>query len=153
MNTSGSPIDSVYISRDPFAPGTIVLGQELTEGKSGLMVWLRTYERLPSSTPPQPRLLVERIGLFPSSGEIRRTVRNPLAVLEHFKTRYASEALDMDESNGLCLTFTEWRFKICLSESETEILLNVESRGDVALMQMKTAELLDQIDEKNMSEP
>lgn len=95
---------------------------------------------------------MERIGLFPSSGEIRRTVRNPLAVLEHFKTRYAGEVLDMDENNGLSLTFTEWRFKICLSENETEILLNVESRGDVALMQMKTAELLDQIDEKNMSE-
>lgn len=152
MNTSGSPIDSVYTSRDPFAPGTIVLGQELTEGKSGLMVWLRTYERLPSSTPPQPRLLVERIGLFPSSGEIRRTVRNPLAVLEHFKTRYASEALDMDESNGLCLTFTEWRFKIHLSQTEPEIVLNVESRGDVALMQLKTAELLARIDEKSSSE-
>jgi phosphomannomutase len=152
MNASRSPIDSVYTSRDPFAPGTIVLGQELTEGNSGLMVWLRTYEKLPPSTPPQPRLLVERIGLFPSSGEIRRAVRNPLAVLEHFKTRYAGEVLDMDESNGLSLTFTEWRFKIRLSETEPEILMNVESRGDVALMQMKTAELLDQIDEKNMSE-
>ncbi len=152
MNASRSPIDSVFKSRDPFASGTIVLGQELTEGKSGLMVWLRTYERRPSSTPPQPRLLVERIGLFPSSGEIRRAVRNPLAVLEHFKTRYAGEVLDMDESNGLSLTFTEWRFKIRLSETEPEILLNVESRGDVALMQMKTAELLTQIDENKFSE-
>ncbi|MNT74007.1 hypothetical protein D3C72_2127750 [compost metagenome] len=56
----------------------------------------------------------------------------------------------MDDSDGLSLTFAEWRFKICLSESE--ILLKVESRGDVALMQKKTAELLERIEEKNSSE-
>ena len=152
MNASRSPIDSVYKSLDPFAPGNMVLGQKFTEGNSGLMAWLRTYERAPSSTSPQPRLLVERIGLFPSSGDIRCAVSNPTAVLTHLRSLYASKALDVDESNGLSLTFTEWRFKIHLSQTEPEIVLNVESRGDVALMQLKTAELLARIDEKSSSE-
>ncbi|MND51538.1 phosphomannomutase/phosphoglucomutase [compost metagenome] len=152
MNASRSPIDSVYKSLDPFAPGNMVLGQEFTEGNSGLMAWLRTYERAPSSTSPQPRLLVERIGLFPSSGDIRCAVSNPTAVLTHLRSLYASKALDVDESDGLSLTFTEWRFKIHLSQTEPEIVLNVESRGDVALMQLKTAELLARIEEKSSSE-
>ena len=150
MNASGSPIDSAYQSLDPFAPGNMVFGQKFTEGNSGLMAWLRTYERAPSTITSQPKLLVERIGLFPSSGDIRCMVGNPIAVLDHLRTLYASEALDVDDSDGLSLTFTEWRFKICPAQSE--ILLKVESRGDVALMQKKTAELLDRIEEKNSRE-
>jgi phosphomannomutase len=150
MNASRSPIDSVYKSLDPFAPGNMVLGQKFTESNSGLMAWLRTFQTPLPSSAPQPRLLVERIGLFPSSGEIRCAVRNPAAVLEHLRSLYASKALDTDDEDGLSLTFAEWRFKLHLSE--TEILLNVESRGDVALMQLKTAELLARIDEKSSSE-
>lgn len=152
MNASRSPIDAVYNSMDPFASGNMVLGQKLTEGNSGLLAWLRTYESPPSSTSTQPRLLVERIGLFPSSGEIRCAVRNPTAVLAYLRSLYASKALDVDEIDGLSLTFAEWRFKIHLSQTEPEIVLNVESRGDVALMQLKTAELLARIDEKSSSE-
>jgi phosphomannomutase len=153
MNASRSPIDSVYTSLDSFAPGNMVLGRKFTERDSGLMAWLRTYGTPPSSFAPQPRLLVERIGMFPSSGDIRCAVRNPAAVLEHLRSLYASKALDMDDGNGLSLTFAEWRFKLQFSEAETEILLKVESRGDVALMQLKTAELLSRIDEKSRSEP
>ncbi|WP_160105043.1 mannose-1-phosphate guanylyltransferase [Pseudomonas izuensis] len=152
MNASRSPIDVVYKSLDPFAPGNMVLGQKLTEGNSGLMAWLRTYERAPSSSSPQPRLLVERIGLFPSSGWIRCATANPIAALEHLRSLYASKALDTDETDGLSLTFTEWRFKVHISQTRSEILLNVESRGDVELMQLKTAELLARIDEKSSSE-
>jgi len=152
MNASRSPIDSVYKSLDPFAPGNMVLGQKSTEGNSGLMAWLRTYESPSSSSSAQPRLLVERIGLFPSSGDIRCAVRNPVAVLARLRSLYASKALDVDESDGLSLTFPEWRFKIRISQTECEIMLNVESRGDVALMQLKTAELLARIEEKNSSE-
>ncbi|KPG98764.1 hypothetical protein AEQ67_14395 [Pseudomonas sp. RIT-PI-q] len=131
----------------------MVLAQEFTESDSGLMTWLRSYEPNPSSSSRQPRLLVERIGLFPSSGKIRCAVRNPEAVVRHLRSIYASKALDADESDGLSLTFTEWRFKVYLSATGPEILLNVESRGDVALMQSKTAELLAIIDEKNLSVP
>ncbi len=152
MNASRSSIDAAYKSLDPFSPDNMALGQKFTEGNSGLIAWLRTDSRARTRVSPQPRLLVERIGLFPSSGDVRCTVANPMAILEHLRLLYASKALDADESDGLRLTFAEWRFKVCLSPAQSEILLNVESRGDVVLMQLKTAELLAQIDEKSGSE-
>lgn len=96
----------------------------------------------------QPRWLVERIGLFPSSGDIHLTLDDPFSAMAHLKHLYAGNALDVDECNGLSLTFKEWRFSVRLSASDREIVLKVESRGDSKLMQTKTAELLSLIDER-----
>ena len=43
---------------------------------------------------------------------------------------------------GLSLEFKDWRFNLRMSNTEPVIRLNVESRGDLELMQEKTAELL-----------
>jgi len=91
--------------------------------------------------------------MFPSSGDIRCEVRNPTTVLEHLRSLYVSKARDMDDGDSLNLTFAECRFKLQLSEAEPEILLEVECRGDIALIQLKTAELLARIDEKRSCEP
>lgn len=152
MSTFRSPIESIFNSRESFASDHILLGQEFTEGKSGLMVLLRAFGSPITANSSKPQLLVERIGLFPSSGEIKCTICNPLSVLAQLKTLYASEALDVDESNGLRMTFTQWRFNICLSKTESEILLHVESRGNIAVMQQKTEELLTRIHEKHISD-
>jgi phosphomannomutase len=104
--------------------------------------------RLSARHSTQPRWLVERIGLFPSSGDIHLVLDDPFSVMAHLKQLYASNALDVDECNGLSLTFTEWRFNIRLCASKREVVLKVESRGDSALMQTKTAELLELIDER-----
>lgn len=92
-----------------------------------------------------PALLVERIGAFPSSGEIRRQVKDGAALLASIKHRYAADALDINESDGLNLVFADWRFSLRLSSNDGMTCLNVESRGDSALMQRKTDELLEQI--------
>ncbi|MGO4611494.1 hypothetical protein AB4142_34675, partial [Variovorax sp. 2RAF20] len=55
-----------------------------------------------------PVLLVERIGAFPSSGEIRRQVKDGPALLASIKQRYARDALDLNESSGLNLVFADW---------------------------------------------
>ena len=36
----------------------------------------------------------------------------------------------------------DWRFNLRLSNTEPVVRLNVESRGDVAMMEARTAELL-----------
>jgi len=43
------------------------------------------------------------------------------------------------------MEFENWRFNLRASNTEPLLRLNVESRGDLALMQEKTRELLDQI--------
>lgn len=132
------------------SPYSAFIGDDTIERQT--MAWLATSERPPSSESPQSRLLVERIGLFPSSGKIRCVVTDPLSILTHLKNVYISEALDSDESDGLNLTFAEWRFKISPSTTESMILLHVESRGDVELMHAKTEELLNEIGNRNSSE-
>ena len=44
------------------------------------------------------------------------------------------------------MTFAEWRFSLRRSNTEPLVRLNVEARGDRALMAAKTAELLALID-------
>ncbi|MGH9928902.1 MAG: hypothetical protein ACREA9_06695, partial [Pyrinomonadaceae bacterium] len=65
---------------------------------SGLMAWLQASEVLRPRDCAQPELLVERIGVFPSSGEIRRKVDDPLAVLAHIKSLHAEQALEVNEA-------------------------------------------------------
>ncbi len=110
------------------------------------MTWLRARDNGDLRDKMQPSLLVERMGLFPSSGDICRQVTDPFAVLERIKTLHAALALEIDEVEGLKLVLNDWRCKLRISPSESAISLRVESRGDVALMQAKTSELLDQID-------
>ncbi len=50
--------------------------------------------------------------------------------------------LDVDDTDGYSFEFPEWRFNIRMSNTEPVVRLNVESRGDAALMREKTAEVL-----------
>ena len=53
--------------------------------------------------------------------------------------RAQSPSIDTD---GLSVEFADWRFNLRSSNTEPLLRLNVESRGDEALMREKTAELL-----------
>jgi phosphomannomutase len=48
----------------------------------------------------------------------------------------------VDHTDGVSVEFDRWRFNLRASNTEPLIRLNVESRGDEALMREKTAELL-----------
>ena len=52
------------------------------------------------------------------------------------------EALDIDHTDGVSVSFAQWRFNLRMSNTEPVIRLNVESRGDEALMRRKTDEIL-----------
>ena len=52
----------------------------------------------------------------------------------------------MDDTDGFSFEFPEWRFNIRMSNTEPVVRLNVESRADEALMQARTAEVLEIID-------
>jgi len=48
--------------------------------------------------------------------------------------------------DGVGIEFDRWRFNLRMSNTEPVVRLNVESRGDRALMEAKTTELLALID-------
>ncbi|CAI8907546.1 MULTISPECIES: mannose-1-phosphate guanylyltransferase [Pseudomonas] len=117
-------------------------------GNLGTVSWLSHHQPLPSANESWlgSILLVERIGMFPSSGDIRRTLADPYPLLAHLKQLYAEQALEMDDRDGLKVIFSDWRFRVRLCCNEPAIIINVETRCATQLMPQKTAELLSQID-------
>lgn len=91
---------------------------------------------------PLSELVGERIAAYPSSGEINLTVNDAPATLKAIESRYAADALDVDYTDGLSVCFTDWRFNLRASNTEPVIRLNVESRGEVALMRRETDRLV-----------
>ena len=73
----------------------------------------------------------------------RETFEARIAEIEQ---RFAAQAVDLDHTDGLSMQFDDWRFNLRMSNTEPVVRLNVESRGDAALMEAKTAELLALID-------
>ncbi|WP_248743333.1 MULTISPECIES: mannose-1-phosphate guanylyltransferase [unclassified Pseudomonas] len=114
----------------------------------GVMSWLSRHQPLPSANESWlgTILLVERIGMFPSSGDIRRPLRDPYPLLAHLKRIYGEQALEVDDRDGLKVILGDWRFRVRLCCNEPAIIINVETRCVTQLMPQKTAELLGHVD-------
>lgn len=109
---------------------------------SGMIPWLLVIELMSKSGTKLSQLVDERMRLFPASGEINRTIAQPEAAIELVKKHYENDAQIVDYTDGLSMEFGSWRFNLRCSNTEPLVRLNVESRGDQALMQAKTEELL-----------
>ena len=112
---------------------------------SGMIPWLLVAELMCRKEKPLSELVDERIAAYPSSGEINLTVSDAPTVLKAIEQQYAPGALDVDYTDGLSISFEQWRFNLRASNTEPVIRLNVESRGDGALMQQQTEKLLEAI--------
>lgn len=113
---------------------------------SGMIPWLLVAGLVSQTGKPLSQLVEERMAAYPCSGEINRTIADANKALAEIRSRYAADALSVDETDGVSIAFADWRFSVRMSNTEPVVRLNVESRGDVALMQQKTAELLALLD-------
>jgi phosphomannomutase len=109
---------------------------------SGMIPWLLVIELMSRSGQKLSAMVRERIAAFPSSGEINRMVPDAKAAIAKVRTAYESQALSVDETDGVSMDFGSWRFNLRSSNTEPVIRLNVESRANQELMQIKTAEIL-----------
>ena len=112
---------------------------------SGMIPWLLVAQIMSDRGLPLSALVDERMALFPASGEINRTVDDAEELLARVERIYAGEAERIAHVDGLSMEFPLWRFNLRASNTEPLLRLNVESRGDPALMQAHTAELLEHI--------
>jgi phosphomannomutase len=112
---------------------------------NGNIPWLLVAALLCSSGQTLSGLVGDRQRRFPASGEINRKVADIRRVLADLEGRYAPGAA-VEKVDGLSVEYPEWRFNLRGSNTEPVLRLNVESRGDAALMQAKTRELLALID-------
>lgn len=109
---------------------------------SGMIPWLLVAELVSRAGRPLSALVEERMAAFPASGEINRQLADPPAVLAAIEARYRAHAVGVDHTDGLSMDFGNWRFNLRASNTEPLVRLNVESRGDPVLMEIRTAELL-----------
>ena len=109
---------------------------------SGMIPWLLVAQQIAATGKSLSQLVNECMLAYPASGEINRIIADPQALLAEARAKYAPKAIAIDETDGLSLSFDEWRFNLRLSNTEPVVRLNVESRGNAALMRAKTQELL-----------
>lgn len=108
---------------------------------SGMIPWLVVAALLSQSGARLADLLTERQNLFPSSGEVNFSLADPAGAMARVVGAFAPGALHCDETDGTSLEFADWRFNLRASNTEPLVRLNVESRGDWALMATKLAEI------------
>jgi phosphomannomutase len=113
---------------------------------SGMIPWLLVTALISAAGQPLSTLVSQRVAAYPCSGEINRTIEDPAAVLSRVEDSYREQAESIEHVDGLSMVLGEWRFNLRMSNTEPVVRLNVESRGDAALMQAKTRELLSLID-------
>lgn len=71
---------------------------------------------------------------FPSSGEINFAVSDPVATVLRVHAALAPRARNEERIDGLSLDFGDWRLNLRTSNTEPLLRLNVEARGDAALV-------------------
>lgn len=108
---------------------------------SGMIPWLLVAELMCVKAQPLSELVNARIAAFPSSGEINFTLARPAAAIERVLQHYLPQALVVDRTDGISLEFANWRFNLRSSNTEPVVRLNVESRGDVSVMQSYTEQI------------
>ncbi|MFA7384050.1 MAG: phosphomannomutase [Desulfurivibrionaceae bacterium] len=109
---------------------------------SGMIPWLLVARLLSQSGQPLSHLVRKRQAAFPVSGEINNRVADSAAVLARVEEFYAGTEGERDYTDGLSFSTEKFRFNIRSSNTEPVLRLNVESRGDAALLKAKTEELL-----------
>ncbi len=114
---------------------------------SGMIPWLLVVELMCRQRKLLTELVGERMRMFPASGEINRTLSDPTAAIAAIEAKYTADAINVDHTDGLSVEYADWRFNLRMSNTEPVVRLNVESRGDQELMEVKTGELLDLLDE------
>jgi phosphomannomutase len=110
---------------------------------SGMIPWLLVASLLSEEGGNLSELVTDRMAAFPVSGEINNRVDDPDAIIARIEEKYT--AGEKDYTDGLSIAFPKFRFNIRKSNTEPLLRLNVESRGDMQLLQEKTDELLSYI--------
>ncbi|MCL0107845.1 phosphomannomutase [Peptococcaceae bacterium] len=110
---------------------------------SGMIPWLLVLEIMSQRKKNLSQLVGERMKRYPVSGEINRKVENPKEVMERVEKHFANDEVIIDRTDGISMEFKDWRFNLRMSNTEPVLRLNVETRGDVELLKLKTKEILD----------
>ncbi|SEP05682.1 phosphomannomutase / phosphoglucomutase [Luteibacter sp. UNC138MFCol5.1] len=108
---------------------------------SGMIPWLLIAERICKTGISLAEMLEERMAAYPCSGEINFRVSDASATVARIIDHYSGVVESTDNIDGVSMSFGSWRFNLRSSNTEPLLRLNVEARGNSALMLAKTDEL------------
>lgn len=110
---------------------------------SGMIPWLLVSELIAVSGLKLSEMVEARIAAYPSSGEINNKLDDPQIAIQRVRAFYEKDALVVDETDGISLEFSEWRFNLRSSNTEPVVRLNVETKNNNnELLTGKTRDIL-----------
>lgn len=108
---------------------------------SGMIPWLLVSALMTTTGKTLAQLVDERIAAYPCTGEINYRVANVGATLDKIRAHYAPNALKVDETDGVSMSFRTWRFNVRGSNTEPLLRLNIEARGAAVHLHSLLAEV------------
>lgn len=109
---------------------------------SGMIPFLLIARLISETGKSLGELVGEMVKKYPCSGEVNSKVADVATVLAAVEEKYSAGGT-VTKIDGLSIEFADWRFNLRGSNTEPVIRLNVETRGDHAMMVQKTQELLE----------
>ena len=113
---------------------------------SGMIPWLLVLEIMSERGQPFSELVRERIANYPCSGEINKRIDDPDRAMQRIEDHYKQSHPTIIKVDGLSVEFEDWRFNLRKSNTEPLLRLNVETKGDSALLKEKTQEVIEMIE-------
>ena len=101
---------------------------------SGMIPWLLVSSLVSETGKTLAQLVSERIKTYPCTGEINYRVENVPATLQKILVHYLPQHPEVDETDGISIIFSEWRFNLRGSNTEPLLRLNIETKGDSELL-------------------
>jgi len=108
---------------------------------SGMIPWLLVLELLSRSGKKLSQLVGERIAAYPCSGEINYRVTEAKESIRKVREHFSASSPLLDETDGLSMEFADWRFNLRMSNTEPLLRLNVEAKGNTALVKTHLNEI------------
>jgi phosphomannomutase len=109
---------------------------------SGMIPWLLLAQQMSRTGKSLKELVREMQARFPASGEINLHLDDAKKALAAVRQRFGGGSAIIDETDGVSIEHATWRLNVRASNTEPVVRVNVESRGDDALMRKKTDEVL-----------
>jgi phosphomannomutase/phosphoglucomutase len=119
--------------------------REFSYCDSGMIPWLLIAETLCRRGEKLSCLVKERMQRFPCSGEINFEVKTPILVMSRILNHYLQQEPTVDHTDGISVSFSDWRFNLRGSNTEPLLRLNVETRGNEMSLPEHVKELTRQI--------
>lgn len=115
--------------------------REFAYADSGMIPWLLIAQLVSESGRSLADWVEDRMAAYPCSGEINFKVADAKAAVARVMEHFAAQSPTLDHTDGISADFGDWRFNLRSSNTEPLLRLNVEARGDAALMQARTDEI------------